>query len=252
VIYDDGELNSQLLFYLSGARPHIPKKHKIIIAIIQPAFPPGLSHAEVTPARLDRFEADLTAAIAEALSSNPRRERGEWCRWAPCKATCHLFTGPLLDLSSIGVPVPKPVDPTNTEWGVFLARAKRLVDSAILYKKDIDDMLIEHLRAGGTAPGFKLKLAVKNRKWLDDVDLVAKSLKQLGLKDEQIWQRRLQTFAVTDAAAKRLGVTIPDALRPKPPTTDLVLTTEGDPNALDMGLRQQEFSAALKALKQET
>jgi len=247
----DGSPNSQLLFYLLGAIRHIPPHHRIIIAIIQPAFSPALGYVEVTRDQVADFERRLVDAIANALSASPRRARGEHCRWAPCKTTCSLWTGPLLDLSAIGVPTTTPVQPNNNDWGIFLSRAKRLVDSAVQYKAAIDDMLIEHLRAGGKAPGFGVKLATKNRKWLDDVDLVAKSLKKLGLPDDKIWQRKLQTFTVTDAAAKRLGVTIPDALRPKPPTTDLVLTAEDDPNALDMGLRQQEFSAALKALKQE-
>ena len=95
-----------------------------------------------------------------------------------------------------------------------------------------------------------MKPQVKNRKWLDDVDLVAKTLKKIGLPDDKIWQRKLQTFAVTDAAAKRLNVQIPDNLRPRPESTDLSLTYEGDPQAVDTKAITANFSAALKRLEQ--
>ena len=47
---------------------------------------------------------------------------------------------------------------------------------------------MEHLKGGGKAPGFALKPQVKNRRWLDDVDFVAKPLKKVGLAEEKIWQ----------------------------------------------------------------
>ena len=68
------------------------------------------------------------------------------------------------------------------------------------------------------------------------------------LKDDEIWQKKLQTFQVTDRAAKKRGVTIPDELRPKPPSTDLTLTFAGDPSAVDVGKLSVEFSTALKQL----
>jgi len=246
---ETGELNHQLLFYLASVR-HLAKGRTMVIAIIQPTFEPHLSYALVTPAELDAFETKLRDAVAEATSSNPRRLRGEWCRFAPCKLTCRLWTGPMLDLTALGRP--PQAAPAGAEWGIWLAAAKRLVDSALMYAKEIDQALMDHLKAGGTAPGFALKQQVKNRKWLDDVDLVAKTLKKLGLTDEQIWQRKLQTFAVTDAAAKRLRVTIPDELRPRPQSNDLTLTYEGDPRAVDVKTIAADFAAALKKLERNT
>ena len=239
------ELNAQLLFYLAGAAK-LAKKRRMVIAIIQPTFEPHLSHATVTDTDLKLFERRLHEAVAKALSANPPRVRGDWCRFASCKMTCSLWTGALLDLSALGRP-PTPIPP-NPDWGQWLSAAKRLVDSALAYAKDIDQALIEHLRAGGKAPGFALKQQVKNRKWLDDAEHVAKALKQLGLPEDKIWQRKLQTFSVVDAAAKKLRVEVPETLRPKPPSNDLVLTYEGDPSAVDPKTLTAEFSAALKKL----
>ena len=244
-VYDDKTLNEQLMFYLSGCR-HEARGRIMVIAIIQPTFEPALTHAVVTSEMLDAFELKLQNAIALALSEKPPRARGEHCRFAACKATCVLWTGPLLDLTMLGKPAPRAA--TDPGWGEFLASAKRLVDSALAYQKEIDSALMEHLKAGGQAPGFALKPQVKNRKWLDDVVFVAKHLKKLGLPDEKIWQHKLQTFAVTDAAAKKLGVAIPDSLRPRPESADLTLTYEGDPQAVNVIQQRTEFSAALKRL----
>jgi hypothetical protein len=246
---DLGDLNAQLLFYLAGAK-HLAKGKKLVIAIVQPAFPPGLTHAPVSDIQLAAFEIKLHEAVALSLSTKPPRARGEHCRFAPCKLTCPLWSGPLLDLSALGRPVQDKR--TDVEWGAFLASAKRFVDSALAYQKDIDSALMDHLKAGGTAPGFALKVQVKNRKWLDDTKVVANQLAALGLSDSEIWQHKLQTFAVTDAAAKRRRVTIPDSLRPRPQSNDLTLTYAGDPQAVDVGKLALEFSTALKQLERNS
>lgn len=246
-LYENGELNSQLLFYLSGAAK-LAKKRQMVIAIIQPAFPPGLTHATVTPTQLRAFEAKLHKAVTQATSANPPRARGSWCRFAPCKVTCPLWTGPLLDLTVLGKPpTPRPQD---LDWGAFLAAAKRLTDSALAYKNEIDDALMEHLKSGGKAPGFAIKHVVKNRKWLEDTAHVAKTLKKLGLKDPDIWKKSIQTFAITDKAAKKLNKEIPDELRPRPQSTDYTLTYEGDPQAIDV--LTHEFKTALKTIERQT
>lgn len=249
-LYEDGRINSQLLYYLSGIT-HLIEGRKIAAAIVQPTFEPTYSHTEVTPAQLKTFEKHLTDAIVNALSSKPYRARGEHCRFAPCKSICPLWTGFLLDLSALGKPpVRQDVGP-EPEWGLFLARAKRLVDSAIQYKAQIDDALMEHLRQGGKADGFALKPAVKNRRWLDDVAAVAAALKRLGFKDDQIWQKKLQTFKVVDTVAKRLAVEIPEHLRPRPASVDLVLTYEGDPQAVNPTQLTADFTASLKKIRSE-
>lgn len=242
--------NAQLLFYASGCKAAgMIGKRELVVAVIQPTFEPHASSIAVTDQQLQLFEETLLEAIINALSSKPHRARGEWCRFAICKATCSLWTGALLDLSALGKP-PVKRDTDNAQWGAFLAMAKHLVDSAVMYQKEIDQALIEHLRTGGKAPGFALKPAIKNRKWLDDTEKVGKALWKLGLSDDEIWQHKLQTFAVVDRAAKKLGVEIPEWTRPRPVTNDLVLTFEGDPRAVEPQRLTADFSAALKRLKQ--
>ena len=134
-VYDDGQRNSQLLFYLAGVR-HMAKGRTMFIAIVQPTFEPHLSHAIITDEELDAFIDTLHHAIALATSNDPPRARGNWCRFAPCKLTCSLWAGPLLDLSALGKPPPQV--PATADWGTFLASAKRLVNSALAYQKEIE------------------------------------------------------------------------------------------------------------------
>jgi len=249
-------VNEQLMYYTTAARYTLPKlitrRRAIIVAIIQPAFDPAVTQTAVTPDELDDFAVAMHRAIDAALTDAPPYARGEWCRFAECKATCPLWTGPLLDLSALNqtkTAMEASIAPDRAQWGVYLAAAKHLVDSAVQYKKTIDEMLMQHLRDGGRAPGYALKPMVKDRKWLDDADRVAAELKALGLKEPEIWQKKLQTFKVVDAAAKRLRVEIPEMLRPKPPSSDMTLTAEGDPDAVPLVEQTQQFRAALAALK---
>src|SRR5262245_30658998 len=150
---DTDRVNAQPLFYLSGVR-HLIEGRRIAVAIIQPAFEPTFTHAEVDEHYLDGFQATLIEAIANGLSSKPRRAMGEWCRFAACKITCPLHTNFVLDLTALGKPPVKSEVGPDSEWGEFLSQAKHLVDKAVMYKAAVDDALIEHLRMGGKAPGF--------------------------------------------------------------------------------------------------
>ena len=244
---DDGTPNDQLMFYTCGVPKKWIGKRAIVLAIIQPTFEPAYTFTIVTPEQLKAFEARIKRAVIAALGHNPKRVRGEWCRFAPCKATCALWTGPLLDLTAIGKPT-QTAHPDIKAWGEYLANAKRLVDSAIMYKGAIDAALLEHLKNGHSAPGFALKPNRTTRKWLEDVKHVAKVLTKLGLKEHEIWQHKIQTFQVVDAAAKKRGVEIPDSLRPKPESTELVLTSEDDPQKVNVQEQASLFRERMKAL----
>ncbi len=262
VLYRDGDaeiLNEQLLYYATAAKSTRPKMfaaRRIVVAIIQPPFGAKASDEELGPFDIGDFRKALKLAVKAALRPNPKHHRGEWCRFAECRATCPLWTGPLLDLSKItdthmittfkAAAKPAP----DREWGAYLASAMRLVDSATQFKKLITEALMEHLQNGGVAPGYALKPATKDRKWIDDTQRVALKLEELGFAQPDIWREpQLQTFKVVDAAAKRLKVKIPDELRPKPVTTDMTLTAEGDPEALPVAQLTEEFRTALKRLR---
>lgn len=254
--YDDGTINSQLMFYVTAARATFPRMYRngrgrprtMVGAIIQPRSDTPLSHVEISGRAINRFKKDLIAAVDIALRRDPPRAKGEHCRFAACKLDCPLWTGPLLDLSAL-MPV-KPDSPSRevTAYGRYLAHAKTLVDMLAMMKKEIDEQMHTYLDGGGTIPGWRLKLKTKQRQWIDP-EIVAPELKKLGFKHDEIWQTKLQTFQIADAAARRLGVEIPDNLRVAPPTSETTIATTNDPApVVERQLVIEQFRASLAKL----
>jgi hypothetical protein len=254
-VVDGNEVpNSQLLYYTTAAINTFPKlyrnRKKLAIAIIQPRMEGlELTHAEVTRKELKWFKEDIDAAIVAAIGRDPPRERGEWCRFAPCKVNCPLWTGPVLELVALSGVEPDSPSAEATAYGEYLARAKSLVDVAAMMKKEVDEQLHGYLEAGGKVPGWRLKAKVKQRQWIDE-ETVATTLEDLGFEEHEIWQDKLQTFQVVDRAAKRHGVKIPDELRVAPPTNETTVCATDDPApVVDRRLAIDQFRAALEDLR---
>lgn len=258
-----GELvNPQLMFYLTAARASIRNiyqqsgfhgpRSKLVVAIIQPRGDVALSHTMVTYKEIRYFREDVERAVIAALAPNPVRSKGEHCRYAPCKVACPLWTGPLLDLSVLE-PVPPPVnsrEPSPTAYAEYLAKAKVLLDLAAMLKQEVDAQMHSYLEAGGQIPGWRLKAKVKQRQWVDEA-VVKKALKKLGFDDQDIWQKKLQTFASVDATAKRLGVKIPDDLRVAPVTNETTIATIDDPApVVNRAAAIEQFRASLALLSE--
>jgi hypothetical protein len=260
-IYPDpaGDLvNSQLLFYITAAKHsarHLYRNRpNLVAAIVQPRTSEPLTHTIVTPKELKWFAQDLEAAIVKSVGYSPERHRGEHCRFAACKATCPLWTGPMLDMialpgsGSLEVATSKEVTP----YAEYLAKAKMLSDMAVTFNKEITEQIHSYMEAGGTVPGWKLKAKAKQRQWVDE-QKVAYELAELGFGDDEIWQRKLQTFAVAEKAAKKLGVKIPDHLRVAPPSNETTIAPTSDPApVVEKALASEQFRAALAQITADT
>ena len=182
VIKDElGEkVNAQLLFYTTGALASARHLYRggprgLVLAIIQPRAEPALTHVLVSRKEVKWFTEDLHNAVMEATDRSPRRARGEHCRFAPCKVSCPLWTGPLLDLTALGV-VPRETADASvkgvTPYGEYLSRAKTLVDILAMYGKSVNDQLHSYLEDGGQVPGWRLKTKAKQRQWIDEETVV--------------------------------------------------------------------------------
>ena len=249
-------VNAQLLFYLAGAMETLPasvfRGKRFVVAIIQPRTEEPLTHTLVTTTEVKMFIEDVDAAIIKALDKNPELNMGEHCRWCPARPFCPKHTEPLFSLVELEI-MPAQLkasvaDVDDPSYGIFLAKAKYLADLAAEYKKHVDEAVHAYLENGGTVPGWRLKLKTKLRQWVDN-NVVALALTQLGFKDEDIWQEKLQTFAHTDKVAKRLGKKIPDDLRVAPPTDETTLARTDDPApTLDRKAAALELQDALKEI----
>jgi hypothetical protein len=208
----------------------------------------------VTKKDVAMFREDLENAVITAIERDPPMKQGEHCRWCPAKVACHLWTQPIMGLAeAIGETVQRPpqgahLERMPTPYGQYLAKAKAFIDILEPYSKAVNDQLHAYLEDGGVVPGWRLKEKVKKRQWID-TDVVAVELQALGFANHQIYQPKLVTFASADATAKKLGVTIPDALRVAPPSTETTVCRTNDPApVVDRVLAREEFSTALKRL----
>jgi hypothetical protein len=259
-VYQEPEgdrVNPQLLFYFAGAMEELPslfEKRRYAVAIIQPRTTEALTHTVITRTEVDMFIEDVDLAIISALGKNPPLKAGDHCRWCPGRPICPMHTGPLfelvdLDLAPAQLRASEVNDGNAAAYGEFLAKAKYLADMAADYKKQVDEAIHSYLENGGTVPGWKLKLKTKLRQWIDE-DIVNNELTRLGFGQDEIWQHKLQTFAVADKVAKRLGKKIPDHLRVAPPTDETVIAPDSDPApAIDRKGAADELMNALKQLR---
>ena len=248
-------VNAQLLFYTAGAMNDLKDSYKgvkrFVLAIIQPRSAEALTHVAVSRKEIKWFIEDLQNAVEKALDYDPPRAKGEHCRFAPCKLDCPLWTAPMLEIAALKPPADKNLGYEQlglTPYGKYLSKAKTLVDQLALFSKEVNEQLHAYLEIGGEVPGWRLKDKVKNRQWIDD-KTVASELTALGFGGDDIWQRKLATFAAADATAKRLGVVIPDHLRVAPPTTETTVCQTDDPAPpVERKVAIEEFASALKAL----
>lgn len=249
------KVNAQLMFYTAAAKASARHLYRgaphLVVAVIQPRLEPPLSHVQISNKEIKWFVEDLQAAVMKATDRDPPRAKGEHCRFAPCKINCPLWTGPLLDLSALGVVPRETADASAngvTPYGEYLARAKTLVDLLAMFKATIDEQLHGYLEDGGQVPGWRLKHKVKQRQWVEP-EIVVPALEALGFESEDIFQHKLQTFQAADAAAKRLGVKIPAELRVAPPSDETTIALTDDPAPLvERGLAIEQFRASLKQL----
>ncbi len=251
---DAGEkVNAQLLFYTAAAMNTFKRDYtgvkQIVVAIIQPRSEVPLSHVAISRKEIKWFVEDLQNAVVKAIERDPPRQKGEWCRFAPCKINCPLWTGPLLELAALMPVKRETTTDLSSPYGVYLAKAKALVETVAMLKKEVDEQMHSYLEAGGVIPGWRLKMKAKNRQWIDE-DEVEEELSKLGFDINEIWDHKLTTFAKADAAAKRLGVVIPDHLRVAPPSTETTLATTDDPApVIDRAEASAAVREALLALK---
>jgi len=261
-LYEDKVLgdrvNSQLLYYFAAAintQPKLFSKKKFAVAIIQPRVQDEarrLTHTTITRKEVSNFIDDVVDAVDAAVGKNPPLAEGDHCRWCPAHPVCPLKVTALFELSAMG-PVPARPVPANGDdgtYGEFLAKAKRLVDMLSDYQKQVDDALHTYLANGGTVPGWHLKYKTKLRQWVDE-ETVVPWLRDHGFDEEEIWQTKLQTFAVVDKVAKRRGVKIPDEFRVAPESTDTTIAPDSDTTGriASPATVEAEFAAALKSLR---
>jgi CRISPR/Cas system-associated exonuclease Cas4 (RecB family) len=253
-------MNPQLMFYLAAAQNSLPRlftnKRKLAVAIIQPRAEVPLTYAEVQPEEVTWFVQDVERAVDAALSRDPPLVRGDHCKWCPAKTICPKWVGPIKALALIGKTPEQRTEMVSKEvtpFAEYLARTKQLTDDLAVFAKEIDAQLKAYLEDGGTVPGYVLQPKKKQRQWAADEKSIAYWMENNGFTDEEMWQVKLQTFAVADKAAKRLGVKIPEDFRVTPPTDETVVVRaeEATLPPVERPLAIEQFAASAAKLSRK-
>ena len=222
------ENNKQALFYASAARHHKKhahrfEDHKIIIAVVQPAFG-GLKIWEVNSSQLTHFDMDLEIAYNYARFDDPPLNTGDHCKFCPAKAICPAINGELGGLLVIA-------EDTAADLASTLDKIAAIEPWLKGIKQDAHTLMED----GGKIPGWKLVAKRKIRKWAQGDGDTAVKLISLGLSSTDAWKQTLVSPAQAEKLldkeqhdkldklieAKSSGTTLVAESDPRPQISDL-------------------------------
>ena len=179
VMVKGGASNNQLRFYAGAAMETVPEffagDKQIVMAIIQPAARPALSHGIIERSELEEWVADMRATIAKILDDDVGVPvTGKWCRWCNAAPTCpakHRQVNTALDTD---------VDPIidAIELGKLVGQAADVE----LWAKSVRRAAYNELVKGRPVHGYKLVERRRTRRW-DDEEAACAALLEQGIND---------------------------------------------------------------------
>lgn len=190
-------VNKQALYYGVGATMALPKDKDVVeieVVIVQPRAPHRdgpVRRATVGAYDLLEWAADLVDAARRTQEPDAPLAAGSWCKFCGAAGTC-----PELRKSS--------VEAAKLEFSGDLSELTPDEIVSILDKAEEIENWIKAVRAhayatlekGQSLPGWKLVPKRATRKWADeDADDTVDALKLLGLTDDQLFVRKLNTPA---------------------------------------------------------
>jgi hypothetical protein len=103
---------------------------------------------------------ELVRAVAEAQGENPRIVRGDWCRFAKCKAICPHFTQPgyaLVEMNAkLKAKKAEPLAGIDVDWATIYSELLDYCVVAELAVKEIRAGAHSFLESGEKIDGWKL------------------------------------------------------------------------------------------------
>jgi hypothetical protein len=257
-LYPDGDedvINAQLMFYSVGARhshrPFFADVENIVLTILQPvSIEPDaemVSSVTVTHAELDAFIALYRDACTEALSTTPRLQRGDWCRFCAARPICPAHIGPLLDLAQFMLPTAAPATDAYLQ---VLADGLNLVDAIKEIRTALHDQAKHALQSGDVVPGYTLSAGRAERHWHDESAAIA-ALCRLGLTRDDVFAAIMRSPKQVELRAKARGLKVPAELIDSHRTGVSLMRSENARAPVPgRGEIVRSFSAALTAFQE--
>ena len=230
VVEENGELNSQLLYYGLGAlreyAADAPIK-TVYIWIVQPRAEHRAGQirgASIDVEKLKAWGEKLRQGMAATKAPDAPLAEGDWCRWCPALMSCPL-KGRLVVADAVtdfAEPVRELAEPrtlTPEQVGLVLTQQGAIED----WFKAVYEHAMNELRQGRFIPGFKLVEGRSMRVWSDN----AAASEYL---ESQIGNSAYSTKLISPAQAEKLKVKIPDGYVRKT-VPNLTIAAESDKRA---------------------
>lgn len=279
---EEGEFeypNPQLMFYGRAAMhslPHmfggtcwedIPDDWRIELHIAQPrartksddlaqATIERYTRAVTTKAELEEFRKALIRAVSEAKGAEkPKMQRGEHCRFAPCKAVCPLWLEPALDLTKALVAREERAGSALGDvWDYGAAYSAILALAHIVEPmlKEAEKQAHAFMEAGGKVPGWKLvDKKSSGRAWTKPDNEVVDELRRLGLPDNAIFKTEVRSPPQVEKDLLKINQNLPKGyFAPKPSSgTTLALEDDKRAEAIPLGVVVENFGKLLADLR---
>lgn len=206
--------NLQTGSYLVAMRQEYGPRELYYSGILQPrgrgAHPERIRWWIMNNDQLDKFEANMAAAMDRARLYPVPYHNGDWCKWCPGKELCPAWSMDLMQAMFFSKAKPESANLWALEHsGAILAYLARIV-------KDTKELL----EAGGTVPGWALDRRPGNRKWVEGVtdDLVVRAV-ETGLAKNDVVKTVEKVIGIVEA--EKLGIRT-KGLTTKPDTVKLV------------------------------
>jgi hypothetical protein len=206
------EKSGQLKSYACALRQEIRNSGKDIDYVKTCIFQPRclsaapFRSAQFTVKQLSTWEKKMFKAANQIyVKKKPAFKVGDHCKWCPAKSICKAYAKEIENQTSLAL-----ITPDN----VVLPAPEIIPDdklaNIILHSDAIEDFLkackaycLNRHLSGKPLPGLKAVLSNTRRCWRDDEILITKTLKEMGIKEEDLFQpAKLQTITYVE---KKLG-----------------------------------------------
>lgn len=191
--------NPQLRLYALGALekfedPLFSGFENVSMTIIQPRIEDSIKQEVISVAELKNWATDYVKPRAEtAWKGEGKQVVGDHCRYCDAKATCPAqalkfqeFIRILVQDEETGALKDGNLTPED------ISKILPYLDGAETWIKAVKERAEEEMILGNEVPGYKLVESRGKKVWDSEDDAVAR-MKQCGLTDEEIWQKKIIT-----------------------------------------------------------
>ena len=251
--------NDQLKFYARALWNDHPEwfegVERVILAIMQPKVndhEPDIWYTD--KAHLERFALQLQDVVktARAEGENAPIERGDWCKFATCKAICPLWAGRTMLLAEKLAAAKVQTNDgklTPRVLGDELPDLLELAEIAEDWAKQLRATAHAHLEEGGTIEGWKLvEKRSSGRDWAKTPEELIAWFRNRKFTLDEYMPRQMLSPAQAEKLLKGTGRELPDDLFVKRPSSGSSMAREGSTRpdyATNVG-KAQDLLAKLK------